>query len=96
MAFVAHSGNERVTVDSNISFTRNGISANASNDIVVEVKQLHPDSGTRIHRYLRSKNIRPLSFSKYVIGLLLTGGHHKYNNFKPTLLKLHAATNTNI
>lgn len=59
------------------------------NICVIEVKQIKAHYNTNIFQLLRNLNYKAdISFSKYCIGLILTGENVKYNLFKPTLLQI--------
>ena len=56
---------------------------------VIEIKQIKANYNTKIFQLLRKLDYKAdISFSKYCIGLILTGENVKYNLFKPTLLQI--------
>lgn len=90
---VARNGNERVTVDFGLSFSRPEAESTAvqldGNFIVLETKST--DGKGVADRALRSLHIRQASkCSKYCLGLNLTGCVKKNNNFLATLRRASA------
>jgi hypothetical protein len=80
---------EKITIDRNIYFKKTVNDHHLSLLSVIEVKQTRKDNSTRMIKILRDTfNLHPVSFSKYCIGLVMTDGNVKYNNFKSTFLYL--------
>jgi hypothetical protein len=88
ITLVGKYGRERITIDRNIRFENEHGVADLGDIVVLELKQdtLHRQS--LACKALRKLDLRPNSFSKYAIGIILTRSHSRYNNFRPTLLKV--------
>lgn len=81
---------ERVTLDFNIQYEHLDTPARLHNVVIMEVKQPRLSRDTIIYKALKQIQIRPLSISKYCIGIMKTYGidNVKYNRFKKKLLRL--------
>jgi hypothetical protein len=83
LTFVNRKAAERVTVDLSLSFHnhRTGRDAMLEQLMILELKQ---DSRRRsdFRDILHRAGIKPVSFSKYCMGTVLTDPHVKYNRFK--------------
>ncbi len=74
---------ERLTVDVGVSFGLDGRGISLPGVAVVEIKQpLYAPRSALIGR-LRALDVRPLSFSKYCVGISLLLPRLKQNHFKP-------------
>jgi hypothetical protein len=83
LTFINRRATERVTVDIGLSFLnhRTGREAAAEELMILELKQdgrQHSDFRDILHR----ERIKPVSFSKYCMGTVLTDPCAKYNRFK--------------
>jgi hypothetical protein len=83
ITFVNNNATERVTIDINLSFAnyRTGNKVVLDELMILELKQSgrqHSD----FRGILNGLNIKPLSFSKYCMGIVLTDPDVKYNRFK--------------
>lgn len=86
--------NERVTIDSGITFHNRatGINANISRLLVIEVKHEVGAPTSAVERALHQLHILPRRMSKYCIGTALTDPTAKHNRFKPKLLYIDKIT----
>ena len=81
--------NERVTIDLDLQFRRNGDSRDVGNVVIVELKR---DSNARNSNLVNTLNfygVYPKGFSKYCIGRALLEQTLKQNNFKERLLMIN-------
>lgn len=79
---------EKITIDSNINFEKNGHKATLNHLVIIEVKQKKYNPNTPLINLLSKYNIRKTPFSKYCIGLSILDENIKKNNFKPILSKI--------
>lgn len=82
---------ERVTLDTNLSFSFEGQRSVASDLLVVEVKSVNPRH-SEMHRTLMVHNIRRRQFSKYCTGMALLSSGVKQNLFLPRLRHIRTLT----
>lgn len=80
--------NQRITVDTGLSFSQNSKAVHLSDLVVVEVKSTRNDLDSAIFDLLHRKGIRPGSMSKYCIGMALLNPELKQNLFKQTINQL--------
>jgi hypothetical protein len=92
ITLVGKHGKERITIDRNIHFENENGAADLGNIVVLELKQDTLNRQSIASKALRKLGLRPDSFSKYAIGIILTKSHSRYNNFRPTLLKVRKLT----
>lgn len=84
---------ERVTIDTDLTFTAAGNAAyGAAGAVVAEVKQPSIDRASPVMQRLRSLGVRPSGFSKYCIGVSLLRPDLRHNRFKPRLRNLRRLT----
>ena len=100
ISFAHPSRRERVTLDLNTSFKNLLVLDRAAdsegtklfempNVVIAELKQSKLDRYSPFYRLMREMSIRSQGFSKYCMGLSLTGSQQiKSNRFKPTRIKL--------
>lgn len=78
---------ERITIDLNLEFQKDGITKNLNHLVIAEVKR-----DSKIDSFfvsiMRKRNIREGSISKYCFGVASTCDDVKKNNFKAKLLNL--------
>jgi len=83
---------ERVTIDTRLTFKSRYLTqkeVSLGDMCIVEVKQHRRDLTSPCHRVLKSQLLRPISFSKYCIGMGLTNTEFlKVNKFKHCLRKV--------
>lgn len=88
MSFYNKTMDERLTIDTDIHFSREGKNVDLPGLVVVEVKQDKSIKASPVTRTLRDMQLRPSAFSKYCIGLSLSRPELKSNNFKPIFISL--------
>ena len=97
ITLVNHEKTERVTIDFDLSFfnhqTKDEKSVN--NLLVLELKQNSKHASSFVNNLFNSLHIRPVSFSKYCMGTVLTNSQIKYNRFKPQLALINKLTQIN-
>lgn len=91
ITLVSNHSVERVTLDLNIQYYNNDTESQLDNVVIVELKQPRLTRDTPIFKALRNLQIRPLSISKYCIGIINIYGtdNVKYNRFKKKILRLN-------
>lgn len=83
---------ERLTIDLNLEVETGSSPVRLPGIAIAEFKQERSDRNHRDAEFLkrmRSLNVRPTSFSKYCMCLLLTNGDIKHNRFRPQLRRLN-------
>jgi hypothetical protein len=75
---------ERVTLDLDLEFVKDGISEKLGGIVIAEVKQDKKQSSPFIS-LMKQHHIRDGSISKYCMGIAMTYPHLKINNFKTRL-----------
>lgn len=78
---------ERLTFDLGVTFSIPGHSISIEPMVIMELKE-ELQSVSSMVKIFKSLNIRPVSFSKYCIGMALLYPELKKNRFKETLLKV--------
>jgi len=78
---------ERLTIDLDLQFVKDGKTVNLSNLVIAEVKQ-EKRKASPILAVLKKYHIREGSISKYCMGIAMTTDDIKKNNFKQKLLNL--------
>ena len=78
---------ERLTIDLDLEFVKDGKTVNLSNLVIAEVKQ-EKRKASPILSVLKKYHIREGSISKYCMGIAMTTDNIKKNNFKQKLLNL--------
>ncbi len=77
---------ERLTIDLNLKFHRDGDSIPLPGIVIAEVKQKAFSLESDFIQELKSMNLQPVGFSKYCIGTAMLYLHLKRNNFKQKFL----------
>lgn len=85
---VHRSRKERITIDTDMRFSFDGISAGIPNIAVIEIKHSRAVAKLEMSSILRANGVYPSGFSKYCHGLMKIHPDLKYNNFKRTQQKL--------
>lgn len=85
--FIHMHENERITLDTGLSFGSGDDLVRIDGICVAELKQERAAHRSPFAVLMRTLRARPLSFSKYCIGMVLSRPELKYNRFKPTLLQ---------
>lgn len=80
---------ERLTIDLNLSFKKNGVFKIYNNLVIIELKQERFNRNSPIVQELKSKQINPYSISKYCIGMISIYDDLKYNRFKEKIIKIN-------
>ncbi len=86
---------ERLTIDLDLSFQcANTGQSNMLDDVfIVELKREGKLQKSSFSHWLSHNNIKPIKFSKYCMGMVLTHDRHlKQNRFKPTISQLSKIT----
>jgi hypothetical protein len=89
LTMAAKNKNERITIDLGLQYENEEQKINLNELIILEVKQNSMRRDSVVINYLKSKRIRPLSVSKYAIGIALTEKRVKKNAFKPKILQIN-------
>ncbi|MFH2096655.1 MAG: polyphosphate polymerase domain-containing protein [Bacteroidota bacterium] len=85
--------NERITIDFNLEYERNGEIKSLPYLVIAEIKQEGFSNSTEFIKILRSERVYPSGMSKYCIGILQFFPDIKYNRFKARLLSLNKLKN---
>ena len=88
IALVNKSAIERVTIDLGLTYSVGGKKSTYNNLVIIEVKS-DGKSNSLIKRLLRDTNKKPVSLSKYCVGMYLLEVNEKRNNFKKQVLKIN-------
>lgn len=80
---------ERVTVDFNLSFSNKIQHIRLNGLVIIEIKQNREDKSSVVYDILKRNSFRPVSISKYCLGVTLLNSNSKSNNFKKTLLMIN-------
>lgn len=83
---------ERITIDRNITYSRNSIETTLENLVIVEVKQESENRHSPFVNELKSRIIRPEGVSKYCLGVTLLYPGIKQNRFKEKFLRIKKIT----
>jgi CRISPR/Cas system-associated exonuclease Cas4 (RecB family) len=90
LTLAAKNDNQRITIDLGLTYLNKENETKSLQQLVIlEVKQNSTNRNNTVMHYLKSKRIRPLSISKYAIGIALTEKHVKINTFKYTILQIN-------
>lgn len=90
--FVNKKSNEKVTVDTNLSFSNSNENFEIKNLVIVEVKQAVKVKSTVLSA-LKDLNVKRMSISKYCVGVNYLYPTLKKNNFKKKLVSLNKLMN---
>jgi len=85
VTLVSKTREERLTVDFGLTFAAEGETVALPGLVVIEVKEPGGVRESAFAAVLRQRHIRPRRFSKYCVGVALTGSGVKHNLFKPDL-----------
>ncbi len=81
---------ERVTIDSNISFTNPSGNEKCIDDLIIlEIKRENKINSSVIFKKLKNIYIRELRISKYILGSILLYPQLKSNNYKKKILAIN-------
>ncbi len=93
ITLVHKNNNERVTIDLNIKFDNYSQHKQFDKLAVVEIKQNRYNRYSPIINVLRKLSIKPLSISKYALGMAITHPELKQNNFKQHIININKIQN---
>lgn len=85
---IDHHLTERITIDFNLSFSRNHKKARLNELAIIEVKQNISSRRSFVFQVLRNMSVKPVSISKYCLGISLLNPDVKFNNFKKTIIMI--------
>jgi len=92
ITLVNNTEKERLTIDLNLSFTKNESIKEYNNLVIIEVKQEKFNRNSPVIKALKNKGINPFRISKYCIGMISLYKDLKYNRFKEKLIKINKIT----
>ena len=87
---------ERITVDTNISFRAGGKSVTLGPVAILELKHEGGNSKGGMAALLKSNQIKKAGMSKYCIGMALLYPDIKYNSFKKRILNINKTCHANL
>ena len=85
---------ERITIDLNLKFKRQGSTKHITGLVIAELKQNKINRHSKFYQLLKKLHIREFRISKYCLGMIFTG-KIKYNLFKYKLLKINKILHEN-
>jgi len=90
ITLVSKTENERLTLDFNILFEKDGIKKSFDKLVIAELKQEDLNRNSAFYRLMKVHQIRPYRLSKYCLGSveIYGEGKLKFNRFKKKLLYL--------
>ena len=88
IALVNKSSVERVTIDLGLTYSVEEKKSRYNNLVIIEVKS-DSKTNTLMKLLLRDTNKKPVSLSKYCVGMYLLEVNEKRNNFKKQVLKIN-------
>jgi len=90
ITFANHAGKERLTIDTDLTYIDGKANRNKiDNLIIAELKSENVSPNAELYQYFKGLKILPTKFSKYCIGVAMTGLNVKRNRFKKKLMKLN-------
>lgn len=89
ITFVNNDFTERVTIDFNLQFSDTHQEVNYNSIVILEIKQSKTTQMSPIVSFLKEKNTREHSFSKYIFGVIALQPDTKKNNFLPIIKNLN-------
>ncbi len=92
ITLVNKQADERITIDTNLSFNNFREKKMLHGVCLAEVKHTAPQISNEVRNALKQINARETSFSKYAIGIAMLENKVKSNLFKPTILQLQKLT----
>lgn len=91
LTLVSKKFDERVTIDTDLTFEFNGEEKKMEGLVIAELKQDKNTKSSRISDVLRDMKIENSGMSKYCLGVASLIEGVKKNNFKPKILKIEKA-----
>ncbi len=92
ITLLSKEGKDRCTFDFNLYFERAGNSYTLPGIVIAEIKQERGSRSNPVIHALEQHGIRPLSLSKYCLGMLYLQPGLPYNRFKPKTRMLQRIT----
>jgi hypothetical protein len=84
---------ERITIDLNLRFTADHKSTSYEDMAIIEIKHEGDLKSSSIDRELKEKRIKPISISKYCLGIYRHYDHVKTNRIKIKIREMNKALN---
>jgi hypothetical protein len=88
MTFVSKHSQERLTIDTKLTFIDKNQTIPITGLVIAEVKQSTARDKSQFVSLMRQNKVITKSISKYCLGVVSLNTSIKQNNFKPTLLCL--------
>lgn len=88
LTFVANGRPERLTIDTALRFTADGLGSGLDQLCIAELKQERSDRTSPFAQIMHRMHIRPGGLSKYCTGMALLHPELKHNAFNPALRSL--------
>lgn len=88
ITLVNHSTSEKLTLDLHLSFQKAEHRIAFPDMVVAEVKQSTRSRTSPFFRIMKTSGIRPISISKYCMGMIVLTPGIKFNSFKSKILQL--------
>ncbi len=88
MTFVSKHSEERLTIDTKLTFIDDHQTIPVNGLVIAEVKQGSARDKSAFVSLMREHRVKQKSISKYCLGVISLNNKIKQNNFKPTLLYL--------
>ncbi len=90
ITLVSKTAIERITLDFNILFEKDGVKKSFKQLVIAELKQEDLDRNSSFYQLMKNRQIRPYRLSKYCLGSVEIYGKEKlkFNRFKKKLLYL--------
>ncbi len=90
ITLVSKTENERLTLDFNILFEKDGVKKSFNQLVIAELKQEDLNRNSTFYQLMKKHQIRPYRLSKYCLGSVEIYGEEKlkFNRFKKKLLYL--------
>ncbi len=95
ITLVSNQLNERVTIDLDLKFRKNGTTKETGNIVIIELKRDAAAGQSNLMKVLDKYGIYPKGFSKYCIGRALVEPDLKSNNFKERIITINKINNGN-
>lgn len=80
---------ERITIDQNLLFKKNGEIKSLPGLVIVEAKTLRHSNSSPLLLFMKETGIYPLRISKYCTGIIMNYPGIKYNRFKNKLIQIN-------
>jgi hypothetical protein len=93
ITLVGRGSPERITIDIDLKFRRNGFEDTLPYLTIAEVKRAQAAGSTQFMRILKGAQIYPASSSKYCLGTIMLNDKVKFNRFKATIREIKKIEN---